>query len=290
MPPLERILAMGITGSGKSYQWLKMADILKPSGVVFRCIDTDNAIPYMLQTRFPQLMPENGGNVIVHQAFDWPEYKMGVAWLQRKELPEKDQAYLKSMEPDVFKDYKETQMKPTDWTITDMSDMAWRTVQSYFTREVFGEDSGDYFLQVRKEIQAGIRKTAKGGTPTSVIAEGLDGWKDWSVINKLYDDWILPIIYRIRTNIYATTKVEKVERNEKNPDILTLFGDIGVRPAGQKALGHQMHTIFLMIPGKEKWYITTVKDRADRSYFTRTQLSSFFHQYLVAKAGWAMPG
>jgi len=65
-----------------------------------------------------------------------------------------------------------------------------------------------------------------------------------------------------------------------------LFGDIGVRPAGQKALGHQMHTIFLMIPGKEKWFITTVKDRAGRPYFSKSPLVSLYHQYLMSKAGW----
>ena len=47
---LERILAMGITGSGKSYQWLKLARALKPVGAKFRCIDTDNDIDYMLRT------------------------------------------------------------------------------------------------------------------------------------------------------------------------------------------------------------------------------------------------
>jgi len=251
MPVLERILTMGITGSGKSYQWIKMAEILKPTGAIFRCIDTDNAIPYMLQTKFPHLLPENGGNVLVHQAFAWPEYKMGVDWVQRRALSKESLDYLGDVEPYVYKDYKEAKVKPDDWTITDMADMAWKTVQSYFTQEVFGEDPGDYFLQIRKEIQSGARRTAKGEAPTSVIAEGLDGWKDWMVINKLYDDWILPIVYRIRTHVYATAKVEKVDRKEKDAEIIMLFGDIGVRPAGQKALGHQMHTILLMIPGQE---------------------------------------
>jgi len=289
MPILERVLAMGITGSGKSYQWLKMADLLKPTGAIFRCLDTDNAIPYMLETQFPQLLPRNGGNVFVHQSFTWPEYKMGVDWLQRKPLTPAIIEHISDMEPDVIKDWKDNKVKPIDWTITDMADNAWKTVQSYFVREVFGEDSGDYFLQIRREIQAGLRRTGKGGQPDSVVAEGLDGWKDWSVINKLYDDWILPIVYRIPTHVYATTKVEKVDRKEKSAELLMLYGEIGVRPAGQKSLGHQMHTIFLMIPGKEKWYITTVKDRANRSYFNKTPMVSLFHQYLVAKAGWPMP-
>lgn len=286
MPTLERILAMGITGSGKSYQWLKLAEGLLPTGVIFRCVNTDAAILYMMDTQFPHLKPENKGNVYVHCAFSWPDYKLGVKWLQRKPIPPEQQSLLS---PDVLRDYKANPIGPNDWTVVDMADLPWKTVQSYFTEEVFGVEMGDYFLQIRKEIAQGIRRTRKGGEPSSTITEGFDGWKDWSVMNKLYDDWILPIVYRMQTHVYAATKVEPLSRDEKNPEILTLFGDHGVRPAGQKDLGHQMHTIFLFIPGKEKWFISTIKDRAGREYFKKAPLRSLHIQYLCAKAGWPMP-
>jgi hypothetical protein len=289
MPTLERILTMGITGSGKSYQWLNMAVALLPTGAKFRAIDTDNAIPYMLDTQFPKLKPENGGNVYVHQAADWRNYKLGVSWLTRKPLTKEQIEYLRAMEPYVLKDYQTNPIKFDDWTIVDMADNAWKTVQSYFITEVFGDDPGDYFLMIRKEMEAGLRKTAKGGMPESAVMEGLDGWKDWGVINKLYDDWMMPIVYQIHTHVYATTKVEKLMRTEKDPEILQLFGELGYRPAGQKALGHQMHTIFLFLPGKDSWHVTTVKDRAGRTYFSKTRLTSFYLQYLCAKAGWPMP-
>lgn len=288
MPVLERILTIGIAGSGKSYQWLKMAEMLKPTGSIFRCIDTDNAIPFMLETQFPQLKPENGGNVYVHQAPDWPLYKAGIHWLLRKPLSKEASEYISTMEPYVMKDYQKNQIKPIDWTVVDLADNAWKRVQGYFITEVFGEEPGDYFLAIRKQIAQGLRRTAKGGEPSSTITEGLDGWKDWSVINKLYDDWILPIIYRVPTHVYAAAKVERVDRTERDAEILTLFGDIGVRPAGQKDLGHQMHTIFLFIPGKDEWFITTVKDRGNRGYFKKVKLISLYHQYMVAKAGWAL--
>jgi len=290
MPVLERILCMGITGSGKSYQWLKLAEDLLPTGSKFRVIDTDNAIPYMLYTQFPELLPENGGNVYVHQAADWPNYKLGVHWLQRKPLTKEQSEYLKTMEPYVLKDYQANPVKFDDWTVIDMADNAWRTVQSYFVAEVFGDDPGDYFLVIRKEMEQGLRKTAKGGMPQSTVTEGLDGWRDWGVINKLYDDWMLPIVYQIHTHVYATTKVEKIDvRQEKDPEILQLYGELGYRPAGQKSLGHQMHTLFLYLPGKDSWFITTIKDRGGRTYFNRTRLISLHTQYLCAKAGWPMP-
>lgn len=281
---LERILSMGITGSGKSYQWLKFARALKPAGVIFRCLDTDNDIDYMLRTQFQDLLPENGGNVYVHLAFDWVEYEQGVAWVQQKGLtPEQ----LNRMDKHLVTAYK-TPMKRIDWVVTDKINNAWSTVQRYFTTEVFGENMGEYFLQVRKEMQAGIRKTAKGAMPSSPIMEGFDGWKDWSVINKLYDDWILPIIYRIQCHVYAATDVDKLDKSDKDPELLNLFGDLGIKPAGQKKLGGQHHTIFLHLPGRDSWFITTIKDRAGRPYFKKVPVKSLYTQYLVAKAGWPM--
>jgi hypothetical protein len=65
-----------------------------------------------------------------------------------------------------------------------------------------------------------------------------------------------------------------------------MFGQFGVKPSGQKNLGGQFHSIFLYLPGTDKWFIKTIKDRAGRAYFKEAQIHSFFGQYLVAKAGW----
>lgn len=285
MPVLERIIAMGITGSGKSYQWLKLAEILKPTGAIFRCLDTDNDIDYMLQTQFPHLLPENGGNVYVHLSIDWPEYKVGTQWIQRKPLTDQIREMIT---PGVLKDWS-VPIKPIDWIVVDKANNAWDTVQRYFTTSVFGEDLGDYFLEIRKIIQGRGGKDRHGKPATSVAPDAFDGWKDWSVMNKLYFDWIYPIVYRVSCHVYAATDVEKIDRGEKDAELLTMFGDFGLRPSGQKKLGGQMHTVFLYLPGKTNWQISTAKDRAGRAYFNKTPLSSLFYQYLVAKAKWPVP-
>ncbi len=280
---LERILPMGVTGSGKSYQWLKMARVLKAANVMFRVMDTDNDIDYMLRTQFQDLLPANGGNVYVFPAFNWPEYEKGIKWVQQAGLTEPQ---VKDLNKYLLHAYK-TPMKRRDWVVTDKINNAWSTVQRYFVGEVFGTDMGEYFLQVRREMQSGVRKTKKGEMGSSAIKEGLDGWKDWSVINKLYDDWILPIIHRVQCNVYAATDVAELDKKlEKDPLVLNIFGDWGVKAVGQKALGGQHHTIFLFIPGRERWLITTIKDRAGRPYFEKVPLTSLYMQYLVAKAGW----
>jgi hypothetical protein len=254
----ERILVMGSPGTGKSWNWLKMAEELPHSR--FRCLDTDNAIPYMLETQFPHLKAENGGNVEVYPAFDFPEYREGLGWVLDRAT-------------DI------------DWTIVDMADNAWSSVQRYFVTEVFQENMGDYFLEARKKLRE-VEKTPKSmKTPKSIMPEVLRGWLDWPVVNKLYDDWILPLIFRLRGHLYVATKIQALS-SEDDQVTRELFGIFGVRPSGQKHLGHQMHSIFLFNKGSDGWYITTVKDRANRPYFERVRLESFYYQYLVAKAGW----
>lgn len=262
----ERILAMGIPGTGKTYQWLKIAENLLPTGAKFRVLDTDDAIPYMLQTQFPHLDPKNKGNVYVHPAFDWPDYKAGLEWLLKED-------------------------KEGDWIVIDMADMAWQTVQRYFVGEVFDQSMGDYFLATRKLLREKGDKTSSGKPAKSIIPEAMRGWIDWPVINRLYDDWILPIVYRTKSHVYVSTKVQPVSTDD-DPDTRLIFGSMGVRPSGQKNLGHQVHTCFLMTlevnPANKtiSWLITTAKDRANRSYFKRVKLITLYHQYFVAKAGW----
>lgn len=282
--PLERIITMGITGSGKSYQWLKMARTLLPTGAKFRAIDTDNDILYMMYTNFPDLLPENGGNVYVFPAYDWTEYEKSIKWVQQRGLtPEQE----KSLDKYLLSAYR-TPIKPLDWVILDKSNNAWSTVQNYFTDEVFGKDSGEYFLEVRKKLHEANDVGKSGKKATSIILEGLDGWKDWAVINKLYDDFMGPIIYRVHCHVYTTADVVDLQRNEKDPGLVNLYGHIKVKPAGQKKIGGQMHTIMLLLPGTDIWQITTVKDRAGRTYFKNVNLSDFYRQYMVMKAGWPL--
>lgn len=281
--PLERILAIGLTGSGKSYNWMKLAQRLRHTDTIFRVIDTDNAIDYMLQTQFPELLPQNGGHVYVCKAFSWDEFEFATIWLNQKGLTKTE---LDEVDPYLKIAYT-TKIKPWDWAIVDMADNAWSRVQDYFAGEVFGKGGvGGHLLDIRKQVETkgGVGKDGK--TVASIAKEAGDGWKDWPVMNKLYDDFMLPIIYRVPCHVYLTTKAEEIDKTEKDSEIKMLFGQYGVKPGGQKRIGHQSHTIFLMVPGKNRWSINTLKDRAKRPYFVKTEIVDFYNQYLFAKAGW----
>jgi hypothetical protein len=259
--PWERILVFGITGSGKTWNWMMLARELKSTGAQFYVIDTDNDIEFMLATQFPDLLEKNKGNVHVYPAYSWPEYKSALETIQKIKL------------------------KENDWIVVDKINHAWDTVQRYFIKEVYKEDIGDYFLSVRKKLAEAKKDTGKNA---SIVKESLSGWMDWPVINALYTEWIAPIVYQVHCNVYSTTDVDKLSTDEKNAEIMQLFGDYGVRIEGQKKLGGQFHTILLLKAGTDRWQLTTIKDRGGRGYFKDTDLKSLYKQYLVMKAGWPM--
>lgn len=261
MPPRERILTMGSYGSGKSYQWLCLARWLKTQGSRFYVIDTDDAVERMLYEEFPDLDERAGGNVYIHHAYTWETYTEA----QRQIL---------------------TAAGPNDWIVFDMVDSPWKAVQSHFVSEVFNKDIADYFVEARKSLADKGDKTSKGKDAKNLRV--FEGWMDWPVINKIYDSLIMPLVLDSRSHLYFTTKVSAL-RAEDDPTVRDLYGPYGVKPAGQKDLGHLFHTVLLFQQGQARntWQITTVKDRG-RTYFDHDKLVNFPVQYLGGKAKWPM--
>lgn len=236
----ERILAVGAPGAGKSFQLLRIAQWLKGPGKQVFVIDTDDAWPRMLSGK-------DLSNVRVLPAQDWPDY-----------MKARDTVLEEAHEG--------------DWVGLDMADSPWSTVQRYFITEVFKDEMGEYFLEARKHMKKDT-KSLFGGRDSA-----LKGWTDWVTINRLYEDFMLPLVYRSSAHLYATSKPQAVSEDD---DMVTkdLFGSLGVKPAGQKALGHQFHSVFLFIHGKDGWSITTIKDR-EREAMDHMKLVSLPHQYL----------
>lgn len=259
----ERILVLGITGSGKSYQWQSMARFLFSTGAKFYVVDTDNDINYMLVNQFPDLLPANGGNVFVFPAHDWEEYEGVVNYISNNLKP-----------------------KPIDWIIVDKINHAWDTVQRHFINSVYDKDMGEYFLDIRRKLEA---QHAVDGKNKSLVKEALSGWMDWPVINALYNEWIAPIVYQVHCHVYATTDADKLSKEDDNVEILNLTGALGLKIDGQKKLGGQFHSIFLYKTNGKKWQIRTIKDRAGRTYLEDEPFFNFYMQYLVMTAKWVPP-
>jgi hypothetical protein len=254
MPIRERILVTGQWGSSKSYQWLQMALALQKKGVIFRCIDTDDAIERMIdeEEKFHDLHEDNGGNVHIYPVYDWPDYIAA-----SKEVVDL--------------------AKEGDWNIIDLADDAWQVVQDFYIAEIFKEDRGDFLLAARKKLKA-----------KSKNLQALDGWTDWQVVNALYDDFIKPIVYRSKAHLYVATKADKVSKLDSD-DTKENYGFIGVKPRGQKSLPFQVHTVMVFEQGsvQGQYVVTSIKDRS-RPLYDRARLTNLFKQYLVGVAKWEM--
>lgn len=186
-------------------------------------------------------------NVTVTSAHEWQEYELNL------------DSFVK-------------QATSQDWIVVDMIDLAWEAVQSYYVEQVFGKSIDDYWLEVRKALKGQQLKV-------------LDGWRDWSVINKIYSSWIGKLVYQAKAHVFATAKVEPISRSSDDEETIDLYNAYGLKPRGQKHLGHQFHSVLLFSKDRDGWTLTTIKDRG-RQLFEKQKLVNFPMQYLVGKAGW----
>lgn len=255
-PPLpipERILVFGDAGSGKTTNALNIARWAHrtKSPARFHILDSDFAIPRMM-TNYKELITR----ITLYPCYDWPDYTSAATAVMAK-------------------------AQPTDWVICDFIGSAWQAVQAHFTTEVFKKTIGNYFLQVRKQLDAGSKSLG-----------ALEGWTDWQVINALYKQWINPLLFKGKYHIYATAKSSQLS-SEKKPteekDIRQMFLRFGVKPTGQKDLPYQFHTVLIsgynLRTGNRT--LTTVKDR-ERRELSGQECKNFAIDYLKDIAGWEM--
>jgi len=242
----ERILVFGAWNTGKSFTWLSIARYCQDHG--------NRSTFYCLDTdnAIERMLEEQFAdlrNVDLARGYEWPDY---TRWLE------------------AIKEKAGT----GDWVIADMICNAWDAVQRYFIKEIYGKDPGEFFLEIRK-----ASKSPKDALAT-IAREQM-----WPTINKVYADWINPLIFQIPAHLFAAAKVTQVSDFDDKA-VRSLFRS-GVRPAGQKALGHQFHTVLLFVnPKQDDYRATTIKDRGGRKPFNGDPLKSFPVQYLMARAGW----
>lgn len=165
--------------------------------------------------------------------------------------------------------------KRDDWLVVDMVDKAWEEVQNFYIQEAFGKDAASFFLQWKTDNGKGSPLAGEYGA-------------NWQVINKLYSSFIGKVA-RFPGHVLACAPVDQVNREqEKSKEILDTYGRFGVKPRGQKALGHQFHTILLALSkGKSGYAYTTIKDRK-RTELSNEDVVDFVTSYLVKVAGWKL--
>lgn len=277
IPPRERILTLGIGGVGKSAKLLDIAR--KCRDVTFYVWDNDNSYERLLFTQYsdiaerePVNVADSGlgyalGNVVIRNAdpANWVDLLIWTDLVKKHCKPNKRNS-------------------SDDWMVIDSFTPTWQAVQSWFTEQIFGDDLADYFMTVRKEKEE-FNSRAKESDKKKTLG-AFEGFMDWSVINPQYGK-LYSRLLNMPCHWYITAEQDKVSSDD-GPEIEKLFGAYGVKPKGQKSLGHRPMTVLILTKTRRGQYkMTTVKDRG-REEVEEAEMGDFTVDYLRNLAGWKM--
>jgi len=176
-------------------------------------------------------------------------------------------------DPDDFMDIYRTLekvvplVKKDDWLVIDGLTVAWAAVQSWYFTNAYGIDEDEFFMKQKK----------------GQIEE--DG-ANWTVINKRYFK-LTSLLFRTLGHVYITAESTQLGKREES-DTQKRYQAFGVKPAGQKRLGHMPNTVLLFTKQRTgMWQMSTVKDR-DRPEMNSQPFVDFGKEYLRGVAGWKL--
>lgn len=265
----EKILFIASAGGGKTTAALSIAWWAFVSGDKrkFYWLDTDDeaVLHVMNEPKYDGMLHSvngevvnEGGNVIVWSAYEWPEY----------------QRFSNQMTWDTSIAAK---AKPGDWIVIDFITHAWTAAQEGFLHDAANRTRGDVLYQ------AG--------------AAGKSGWEmfsedfNWNAINGSYYDFIKPMLLRSRAHVFMTAEEEVIQENAKNltPDAKEHLAQFGkYKAVGQKKLPYQCRSYLRTQRLARGRVLFTLKDRARQEFNGETITPDFFGFYLKGAAGWGV--
>lgn len=252
----ERILTMGVQGTGKSKALFDIA--ANCPDVRFRIVDTDysQSAGRLLELGYPDLT-----NV---------EYR----WVDQDDFVEMHE---------TIEEFAEA-TDEGDWLGVDSMTPTWTAAATWFINNLHGEDDDAFFMAAREELERQNAKAKAKGEKQNQTLGALKGWTDYTVINKAYRRRIYAPIRRCKGHVYMTSEVTSLS-DDDDKEIRNLFGRYKIKPAGQRSLGNFPSTVLLLTTTRTgEWNITTIKDR-ERPEFDDDELEEgFFKEYIRAVA------
>lgn len=257
-PRRERVLSFGGEGSGKTTQWCQWAAWCRrtKSPAQFYVLDSDGTVEAMADG-----WPDFYDNVTPFDVADWDDYRTYTKKAIDLSDPERH-----------------------DVLVVDRGDLAWSAVQDYYVETVLEQDVEAYLINHAKGDSSGQHPLAG------------DWGMNWYYINKLYQNWFVPIM-RFKGHVFITAAEQKLQIAQKpgdrgdDRDVISLYERLGVRSAGQKGLGHAVHTVLRSVnasqPRQPQWKITTVKDR-QREMVSGLLVEDWVTNYLIPVAKWSL--
>lgn len=264
----ERLMVFGMAGVGKTLIGIQWAE--KINGNVW-IIETDNTYDEMLESRPTLLLKE--------------EYGINSRMLDTEFCTEKGTVYL--YRP---RDWKNicwaietvwSRAARSDLIIFDNGTMPWDEVQTWYVTTAYGKSVDDFMVEVR------TKQIAKGKASHTAAEEM---FTDWGAINPQYFENVKKPLQDPPCHLYVTAEQAKVDEKDKDKANKAVFGPFGVKPKGQKSLGHTPRTVLLAtrdnkFGGDPVYELTTVKDR-ERDDVVGLQWGNFFDDFIKPIAGW----
>lgn len=245
----ERLLLYGGGGSGKSTAIMRIAEAVPTAQV--HVIETD------ISWSFERMMPEypHVENLTIHQVFPgWPDFIGEVRKIVNDHNPKLG-----------------TPVSELAVLAVDSVTSSWDDVQSYYVDQVMGDEIGPAMMRLRKES-----KDQRGYMAS--LAEMMN----WPAINKMYFAFYRELM-KWRGHFVLTAEAAEVGKDD---DARSVFGHLGVKPAGQKKLHHVASTNLLFkCRSKDTWVMTAAKDR-ERTKVENLEFTNFANDYLADVAGW----
>lgn len=251
-PAPERILIIGIEGTGKSEAWVSTA-------AKYRSSDTPGTF-YVLNT-------EPAG-AIERMGVRWSDFASNVQWENVTDWQSLIAATQKFL----------GLAGSGDWIIIDSVDRPWEWV-----RDSYAQFWADHHNLKSKGM-------------FDIIELPKDD-KMWDRINGEYRKWILSILDAGRNpaHVLCTSPSQGIRVEGMYKDdaaIIEEFGRFGVRPAGQKHLSFQHHTVLLAREKQNSYVLSTMKDRSRErmqdAVVLPTDAGGFAMSYLYQIAQWTL--
>jgi len=161
-----------------------------------------------------------------------------------------------------------------DWLSIDSVTPTWDAVQGWWVETQFGEGVAEHLTKLRGQAK-----------DTSEFNKLLVSDMMWQIVNKEYGK-LYDLLLRWPGHLYLTAELTTIGGDNEDRDIKNMFGAYGVKPRGNKRLGHISSTTLMMTKSRVgEFYMTTIKDRGRREVENQ-QVTDFALDYLVAVAKW----
>lgn len=265
----ERIILTGMEGVGKTRAAMQI--MLACIGHKY-IIETDNTYDEMFESPdFQALQVKEefvggkldtsyynnpDGTVTLYRVRNWEEY----IWAM-------DQAF--------------TRAERDDWIVIDNISNMWREVQTWYNINAYGKSPAEMAMEIRK-------RQIKDGKKNHTVMQ--EQFTDWGAINPQYFE---NVRHRIQTPPCHLLLIAEQKELTKDSDkeSKAIFGPYGVKPDGQKSLGHDGRTLLLLTKdsrfGNETYMLTTMKDR-ERVKLDGEEWTDFAADFLVGVGGWVV--